>query len=187
MGQGYADQIPSDVFSLDDLKAKRATAEVEQNPFSPLLSGALGFANAASFGLASQVASKSGLVEQETLSALKNVNPVSYTAGELASFVVPATPLVKGSGLIAKSLRTASRFKSRGRTARLLSWSSRTDSLLRNTSGSTRSWKDGSVINARYEDPFARSRPRGAEPSTHRFLLTIKCLLDHFKEVRIRS
>lgn len=107
MGQGYANQISPEVFSLDDLKAQRATQEVENNAFSPLLSGALGFANATSFGLASQIAAKSGLVEQETLSALKNVNPISYTAGELASFVVPGTPLAKGSGLVAKSLRTA--------------------------------------------------------------------------------
>ena len=95
------------VLSLEELQEKRATQEVEDNTFSPLLSAGLGFANASSFGLFSQTLSKSGLVEQEKLRALRDVNPISYTAGEIASFLIPGTGVAKGGGLVAKSLRAA--------------------------------------------------------------------------------
>jgi len=89
------------------LSREVAVQEVQENPFSNLISGALGFGSGATLGAFPQALEKLGIVDQDKLWALKEENPASFFTGEMLSFVAPGTPLTKGAGLLSKSLKTA--------------------------------------------------------------------------------
>lgn len=93
-------------YEVRGLKKELAQQEVRENPYSPLVSGALGFLSGATLGFAPQAITGLGLMDQEKFSAYREEDPGAFLAGELTSFLVPGTGLIKGSGLVAKSVKT---------------------------------------------------------------------------------
>jgi hypothetical protein len=64
---------------------------------------AAGFARGATLGLSDIVLTKTGLVEADTLKAIEEASPIASAAGEVGSFFVPGTAVVKGAKLATKA------------------------------------------------------------------------------------
>lgn len=74
---------------------------------SPLLAGAAGLARGATFGLSDVALTKSGLVNKDTLTGLREFNPTASLFGEIGGAVAP-TLLSGGAGALGSAARLAS-------------------------------------------------------------------------------
>ena len=81
-------------------------AEYGEGIGNELKAGLAGAARGATFGLSDVALTKTGLVDKETLSGLKEFNPISSTVGEVAGAVAPAL-LSGGSSAVASGAEIA--------------------------------------------------------------------------------